>query len=128
MERITIEDIKAFIASNDIHLKATQTKLCVPIIIRICQKMLHGINFDDIKVCDNLIINGHHRYLSSLIVKFNLSQVKSNTTSATKSVEWDKIEFDEQDWDTPAKIVYLNELDAKYNNLDIEFINQITLS
>jgi hypothetical protein len=128
MEKITIEAIKAFIASNNIHLKPTQTKLCVPIITRICQKMSNGIKFDDIKVCNDLLIDGHHRYISSLIVKFDLGQVKSNTTSSTKSIEWDKIEFDEQDWDTSAKIAYLNELDAKYNNLDIEFIKQITLS
>jgi len=126
MEKITVEFIKGFIASNTIDLKPTQTKLCVPIISRICQKMLHGIKFDDIKVCDDLIINGHHRYISSLIVNFDLGQVKSNTTSATKPTEWDIIEFDEQDWDTSAKIAYLNELDAMYNGLDIEFIKQIT--
>jgi hypothetical protein len=126
MGKVTVESIKAFISSNNIHLKPTQTKLCVLIISRICQKMSHGIKFDDIKVCDDLIINGHHRYISSLIVNFYLGKVKSNTTSATRAIEWDKIEFDEQDWDTPAKIVYLNELDAKYNDLDIEFIKQIT--
>jgi hypothetical protein len=126
MGKITVESIKVFISSNNIHLKPTQTKLCVPIISRICQKMSHGIKFDDIKVCDDLIINGHHRYISSLIVNFDLGKVQSNTTSATRAIEWDKIEFDEQDWDTPAKIVYLNELDAKYNDLDIEFIKQIT--
>lgn len=89
--------------------------------------MLHGIKFDDIKVCDNLIIDGHHRYLSALMMKFELGQVKSNTTSGTKSVAWNKIEFDEQDWDTPAKIAHLNELDAKYNGLEIEFVKQIAL-
>jgi len=71
MEKITVEFIKGFIASNTIDLKPTQTKLCVPIISRICQKMLHGIKFDDIKVCDDLIINGHHRYISPLIVNFD---------------------------------------------------------
>jgi hypothetical protein len=53
--------------------------------------------------------------------------VLSNKTSATKVIGWDDLEFDENDWDTPAKIAYLNELDASYNNLSVEFINQITL-
>jgi len=126
MEKVTVEFIKEFIASGPIDLNPTQTKLCVPIISRICQKMSHGIKFDDIKVFDNLIINGHHRYLSSLLVKFELGRVEGNITSATKPFEWNKIEFDEQDWDTDAKIAHLNELDAKYNNLDMEFIKQIT--
>ena len=89
--------------------------------------MTHGIKFDEIKVCDNLIIDGHHRYLSALIMKFDLGKVKSSITSATKPVDWDRVEFDEQDWDTAAKIAHLNELDAKYNGLDIAFVKQISL-
>jgi len=80
MQKISIETINTFIASNTINLKPTQAKLCIPIISRICQKMANGIKFDDIKVCDNLIINGHHRYISSLMVNFDLGQVKSNIT------------------------------------------------
>jgi len=104
---------------------ATQSKLCIPIIDRLCQKMSHGIKFDDIKICDNLIIDGHHRYLSSLIVDFNIGQVFSHKTSATKSVEWNAVEFDENDWDTPSKISHLNAQDAIYNGLDIEVVKQI---
>lgn len=125
MEKITKMLIDEFISSNDIPFISTQTKLSVPIISRICQKMFHGIKFDDIKVCDNLIINGHHRYISSLITNFDIEKVESNATSATKPISWSEVTFVEQDWDTPAKIAYLNELDAMYNQLDIEFIKQI---
>ncbi len=89
--------------------------------------MSHGIKFDDIKICDNLIIDGHHRYLSSLITNFSIGQVPSPKTAATKQVEWNVVEFDENDWDTPLKIAHLNEQDAIYNGLDIEFMKQITL-
>ena len=105
---------------------ATQSKLCIPIIDRLCQKMLYGIKFNDIKICENLIIDGHHRYLSSLIADFNIGQVLSNKTSRTRSIEWGVVEFDENDWDTPSKISYLNEQDAIYNGLDVEIIKQIT--
>ena len=88
---------------------ATQSKLCIPIINRLCQKMSYGIRFDDIKTFENLIIDGHHRYLSSLMVNFNIGQVLSNKTSGTKPVEWSIVEFDENDWDTASKISYLNE-------------------
>ena len=127
MKEITAGFVKAFIASNSIPLVATQAKLCIPIIYRMCQKMSHGIKFDEIKVCDNMIIDGHHRYLSSLIMKFDLGKVDSNATSATKLITWDKVEFVESDWDTPAKIQHLNELDAKYNGLEVAFVKQIVL-
>jgi len=127
LKKITAEFLKEFIGSNTIPFMATQPKLCIPIINRLCQKMSHGIKFGDIKICDDLIIDGHHRYLSSLITNFNIGQVFSNKTSATKSVEWNAVEFDENDWDTPSKISFLNEQDASYNDLDIEFVKQITL-
>jgi hypothetical protein len=127
MQDITVESIESFIASNEIPFIATQPKLCIPIIFRMCQKMSHGIRFDDIKVCDNLIVDGHHRYLSALITKFDIGKVLSNKTSATKLIPWNEVQFEEEDWDTPAKIAHLNELDAKYNELEIEFVKQITL-
>lgn len=126
MQEITTEFIKVIILSNNISFFATQPKLCVPIIFRMCQKMSHGIRFEEIKVCDNLIIDGHHRYLSALITGLELGQVLSNSTSATSVIPWDLMEFDEEDWDTSAKIAHLNELDARYNNLGIEFVKRIT--
>jgi hypothetical protein len=127
LKKITPHFIKEFIAGNQIPFVATQPRLCVPIVDRLCQKMSHGIKFDDIKVCDNLIIDGHHRYLSSLIVDFNIGRVFSHKTSATKPIEWNAIELDENDWDTPSKIEHLNAQDAVYNGLPIEFVKQITL-
>jgi hypothetical protein len=118
--------IKSFIKSTNIPFAPTQATLCVPIILRICHKMAHGIKFDDIKICDDLIIDGHHRYLSALIMKYEMGKVFSHKTSATKAIDWKAVELDENDWDTQAKIAHLNEQDAKYNNLDVEFVNKIT--
>jgi len=100
--------------------------MCIPIVNRMCQKMSHEVKFDDIKICDNLIMDGHHRYLSSLIMHVNIGSVASQKTSVTKLVSWKDIEFDENDWDTDSKILHLNEQDARYNGIDIEFLNQIT--
>jgi hypothetical protein len=125
--RIDAAFIKSFISSNKIPFAATQPKLCAPIISRICRKMEHGIKFEDIKVCDDLIIDGHHRYLSALMTNFEIGQVFSHKTSATKAIDWNGIEIDENDWDTSAKISHFNELDAKYNNLEVEFVNRITM-
>jgi len=126
LKKITAEIIKEFIENNKIPFVATQSKLCIPIIDRLCQKMSYDIKFEEIKICDNLIIDGHHRYLSSLIMNFEIGQVFSHKTSATKSFQWKLVELDKNDWDTPSKISHLNEQDALYNGLDIEFVKQIT--
>ena len=124
---ITAEFVKEFVTNNSIPLLATQSRLSIPIIDRLCRKMTYGIKFDDIKTDGGLIIDGHHRYLSAIIINFNIGQVPGNKTSATKAFEWTKVEFDENDWDTPSKILYLNEQDAIYNNLAIEYVSQIIL-
>ena len=88
MEDITIELIKAFIASGNIAFVATQPKLLVPIICMMCRKISYGIRFDEIKVCNNLIIDGHHRYLSVMMMNYELGRVMSNYTSATEEIAW----------------------------------------
>jgi|KBSMisStandDraft_5_1062788.scaffolds.fasta_scaffold653300_1 hypothetical protein len=125
-EKISSEYLENFIAKNKIDLAPTQSKLCLPIIQRMCQKMLKGIKFDDIKIFDDLIIDGHHRYISSLLTDVQLTSVPTQKTSATQIFDWTNIEFDENDWDTESKIQYLNEQDAKFNNIDIKVLKQIT--
>ena len=52
METINKEAILKAIEESDNTLITTHKKLCIPIINRIYKKMMHGIKFDDIKVCD----------------------------------------------------------------------------
>ncbi|WP_345951321.1 hypothetical protein ABDD95_07785 [Mucilaginibacter sp. PAMB04274] len=125
-KNINLEYIQNFIKGREIPLVATQTKLSVQIIFRLCQKMAHDIKFDEIKVSGHLVIDGHHRYLSALIMAVELGQLATHATSATQEVGWDTVLFDEEDWDTPAKIAHLNEMDAKYNNLEVDFVKGIT--
>jgi transcription antitermination factor NusA-like protein len=60
MGYITVEVISENLRSKNIDLLSTHTKLSIPIINRLYKKMVNGIKFDDIKVCENLIIDGHH--------------------------------------------------------------------
>ncbi|MEO6232377.1 MAG: hypothetical protein ABJB11_03760 [Ferruginibacter sp.] len=122
MERITKEIIVEFIRKNEIELSATQTKLCLPVINRIFKKMSAGIKFSGIKVESNLICDGHHRYIASIFAKFPLEKIPGNITSATTAVHWESVIFEDEDWDTPAKINMLNEQDAAYNGIAIEEI------
>ena len=125
MRKVTKEVIQDLIHKNEIELSSTHTKLCVPIINRIYRKMLVGIKFSGIKVENNLICDGHHRYLASLLANFTIERVPTSGTSATRLVEWKLVVFEDKDWDTQAKINMLNEQDANYNNIPIEKIVEL---
>ena len=102
------------------ELKSTHQRLCLPVIVRIYKKMSIGIKFSGIKVDGDVIIDGHHRYLASLLAGVTLDKFPSSSTSATKITEWCSVEFVEEDWDTEAKIFLLNRLDAEYNGMTHE--------
>jgi hypothetical protein len=118
-EKVTKALIQDWIDKNEIELSSTHAKLCVPIINRIYKKMVAGINFTAIKVDNTLICDGHHRYIASLLAGFTLSKIPASSTSATQAVDWKLVSFEEDDWDTPAKIKMLNEKDAVYNNISM---------
>ncbi|MEP7198006.1 MAG: hypothetical protein ABI851_15920 [Saprospiraceae bacterium] len=84
-----------------------------------------GIKFSGIKVEGNIIIDGHHRYLASLLANFGIERYPSNQTSATKVTEWEVVDLVEDDWDTEAKILLMNKIDAKYNAITLENLNEL---
>lgn len=125
LENITKEMIVEFVSKNQIDLTSTHTKLCIPVINRIYKKMTIGIKFAGIKVQDNIICDGHHRYLASILANFSIEKIPGIKTIATTPIDWKSIVFEEEDWDTPAKIKMLNEQDAAYNNISIERILEL---
>jgi hypothetical protein len=125
LQKVTKEIIQALLLNTEIECSSTQTKLCLPIIDRIHRKMLVGIKFSAIKVDRNLICDGHHRYLASLLANVTIETVPTNSTSATSKIDWESVLFEEEDWDTQAKINMLNMQDADYNNIPIEKIVEL---
>ena len=123
---INKEIILQAIQESDFVLTSSHNKLCLPVISRIYKKMIHGIKFDDIKICETLIIDGHHRYISSILANVKLEKAKSSRTSATIEYDWTVVEFVEEEWDTEDKILRLNELDALYNNISLDKIIELT--
>ncbi len=117
--------IQELIQLNQLELKSTHSKLCIPIINRIYKKMKAGIRFSGIKVDQTYICDGHHRYIASLLANLSLERFTTNSTSATIIIPWESVIFGEEDWDTPSKIKMLNELDAKYNEIPIEKIIEL---
>jgi hypothetical protein len=121
MKQITKEIVITLLNEDKIKLQSTHDKLCLPIINRIYKKMKFGIKFSPIGVAEeDLIMDGHHRYIASRLAEFDLEVVPSITTSATIVTDWKLVEFVDQDWDTEEKIKMLNEQDAKYNNIHLD--------
>lgn len=126
MENITKNKIQNYLSNNKVELKSSHNRLSLPIINRIYKKMSNGIKFDDIKICDNLIIDRHHRYISSIMAGIEIGKSNSHKTSATQEYDWSVVYFTDIEWDTENKIQYLNELDAEFNNISIEKILEFT--
>jgi ParB-like chromosome segregation protein Spo0J len=84
-----------------------------------------GIKFNEIKIVDDLIIDGHHRFLAALLANTKLETIPSSKTSATIVYDWNNIVFDVNDWDTEAKILMLNEQDADNNNITLKEIIEL---
>lgn len=125
MTEINKADIlKALVDSKD-SLISTHKRLCLPLIIRMYKKMENGIKFGDIKVSNSTIVDGHHRYVASVLADHHLPVIKSATTSATIEYDWKDVDFVEEDWDTPEIIQKMNEVDAEYNNMTLEQINEM---
>lgn len=125
-EKIYKETILDVIEHTDGVLITTHKKLCLPIINRMYKKMINGIKFNDIKVCGKLIIDGHHRYVSSLLAGVKLDKAESYRTMATNEYDWRDVEFVEEEWDNDAEIKQWNQLDAEFNNIPLEKIIEIT--
>ncbi|GAO43044.1 hypothetical protein FPE01S_02_01490 [Flavihumibacter petaseus NBRC 106054] len=96
---ITRKIIEDFIATDQLMLNSTQKKMCVPIINRMFLLMKTGVHFPAIRIYDNLIIDGHHRYLASRLCGYEISMVPSEKSSATVATDWQSVVFEEVDWE-----------------------------
>lgn len=126
MQKLSLEEIKEYIENNQLELIPTQYALSVPIINRMYRKMQYGLQFDDIRISDQLIMNGHHRYLSSMLAGRPIGRVCSQCSPATRQYSWQHVQLDTQDWDTKEQIQKFNEEDARFNGIPIQELNAIT--
>jgi len=103
-----------------------QNKVSLPIIYSIYKNMKQDLLFKPICVSDNLIVEGHHRYISAILADYQIEVIKNYPKPGiVKDLIWKDLEFVDEDWDTPFKIQMLNEEDAKYNGISIEVIIEI---
>jgi hypothetical protein len=125
LKGITKEFIKDFIAGNDCSLKPCQPGISVPIIQRMYSKMKAGIRFADIIVHKGVIVNGHHRYIASLLANFEVGQAEGGKPGGVV-IEWQSVVYEDEDWDQPWQIEEFNRQDAEFNDVTVESILEIT--
>ena len=125
--KITKDIILTKLKEKDEVLMPRQGKLSIPIIKRICKKMNKKLLFKSINVSsDNTIIDGHHRYISSLLTNFDIDIISNYPKpSYHKDYHWENVEFVDDDWDSPSKVKMLNEEDAFYNKMTISEVENI---
>lgn len=113
-----------YLESNQIKLMPSQKRICLPIINRMVRKMKSNIRFADILTCEGVIVNGHHRYIASLIAGVNIGMMTGGMPMLQLS-DWRQIEFAEEDWDTAADLMIINQRDASFNGLTLKDVIEI---
>jgi hypothetical protein len=120
MQSISIEELTEFLKSDDLKLQATQGKLCFPIIQRIYYKMKIGVEFENINIKEDLIINGHHRYVCLLLLKKSINTNPWSSPSQITVCQWSEVQIDQNDWESIEIIQRHNLKDAAKSGLDIK--------
>ncbi|WP_341903669.1 hypothetical protein [Fluviicola taffensis] len=101
MREINFEQVKLFIETNPLKFNPSQKKISYPIIVRIHKRLQEGHNFSNIKVLNNTINDGHHRFISLSLLNMEICHDVSGENS-TKQLEitWKDVELDSVDYDT----------------------------
>jgi hypothetical protein len=84
-----------------------------------------GFKFDAIKTCDGLLIDGHHRYVASILAGVKIERFPSSKNHSQISYNWDDVILKTNEYDSPSQIKYHNFNDAKRNGTTLEEVKKI---
>jgi hypothetical protein len=126
MQTISIDEVREFLKSHTFPLQPTQQKICYPIIRRIHRKMQMGVPFENINIDNLLLINGHHRYICSLLLQLEIGTNAWKSPSNTIDLKWSDIDIDANDWESIEIINRHNYLDAAKSGIDIKILEDLT--
>ncbi|MFA6152767.1 MAG: hypothetical protein WC716_15690 [Chitinophagaceae bacterium] len=107
MDFINIEIVKSFLSNNALEFNSAQSRLSYPIIERIFYILKAGIIFDLIKVDreKNLIVHGHHRYVSlALHNSATIENIPWTASFSSIAHPWSTVEISEEDFDQPEDV------------------------
>lgn len=123
MQEITLKTVEELFESGALDLIALQPGVCLPMLQRIHKKMQVGIHFDSIRVNDSRIVDGHHRYISSMLLNIDIG-INDNypIPSTAENHDWGNLVIDEFDYETEEEILEHNIRDAELNDVELEFL------
>lgn len=102
---LTKEIVEELLKENSFEYVSSQKKICYPKLERIFRRLSEGKDLHPIKFAENRIVEGHHRYLCSILLKKTIEMVKGgNNLSHKISYPWNQVMIDEIDWDSPDEI------------------------
>lgn len=122
IKNVCLQDIKYLIQHKELKLKSTQTKLSIPIINRIYKKMVAKIRMPPIKIQNDIICDGHHRYIASLLANYEIEMILWSSSASAITIDWRTVSFDDKDWDTQEEIRIINQQDACNNKVELDVI------
>lgn len=113
------------LAETKFEFAPTQNKLSIPLVYRIYKKMQAEIKFDAIKVVDGLVINGHHRYIASILAGVDIEKFPSTKNLTQTNFQWSEVTLSLSEYDTESDIDYHNFNDAQRNGISKKEIEKI---
>ena len=114
MEELNIEEVKDYLQKTKLPLFASQNAVSFPILNRIHRRLKEGRRFSAIQVDQDLIVNGHHRYVCLCILGLEVEHSKWMRNSNSEVICWSKIVVDEEDWDSDKqREVYRQRYDSE---------------
>ncbi len=125
MDEINLKTVEDLLKSGSLELGAIQNEICLPILQRIYKKMKLGIEFDNIRVRDSRIVNGHHRYICSILSKTEIGIDKWAIPSTAVDYDWSSITIVEIDYENEDQIREHNKRDAEINDVEISIFNDL---
>jgi hypothetical protein len=120
-----LESLENLLATYSFEFKPTQNRISIPLVERLYKKMMAGLEFDAIKVAENLIIDGHHRYIAAVLSNTEITHFPSQQNHNQTSFDWAEITLTSIDYDKPIDVKYHNFNDAKRNGLSVVDIEKI---
>lgn len=101
---IVYSDLVKFLKNTRFAFNASQRNISFPIVGRICKRLKTGHSFGAIQITNNVIVNGHHRYISLCFLDMDCEHVSGGANiSAKTEINWSDVFLDEQDHDRPEE-------------------------
>lgn len=103
MNELTLEIVQKFLKENEFRLRSTHKKVSFPILERIFHKLNNGERFRPIQVDNEVIVNGHHRYICLSILGLSVETIQWTRSPTSEIIPWSLVIVENLDWDFPNK-------------------------